>query len=230
MIAKETDNIIEKVKKLLKMTKENGASENEVQVALTKARKLMIEYKLQMSDIEKENIEIVDRETKFYYTSVYRPWIANLMEVLANKYCCFWYITKYYRKRARYVSLSGNKDDVELLESIIEYCINSVRSVTMQLIKSQTNNYDAYYEHTVESSVAEGFCDGLFSAFKDQDSKNADWALVATVPQEAILELDVIPFNPREYYTHTDSYNSGYEEGYNYGTRRRLYTASIGEN
>ena len=49
------EKIIAKIRKLLEMTQENGASENEAMVAALKAQKLMAEYNLNIADITTEN-------------------------------------------------------------------------------------------------------------------------------------------------------------------------------
>lgn len=46
------EKIIAKIRKLLNMTQENGASENEAIMAALKAQKLMAEYNINIADIE----------------------------------------------------------------------------------------------------------------------------------------------------------------------------------
>ena len=65
-------DIINKIKKLLAMSEENGASENESMMASEKALDLLKQHNLSLSDIKDEDQEPIGEETEVVDQNVWQ--------------------------------------------------------------------------------------------------------------------------------------------------------------
>ena len=73
-------DIINKIKKLLAMSEENGASENESMMASEKALELLKQHNLSLSDIKEEDQEPIEEETQVVDQNVWKRWIRHKTE------------------------------------------------------------------------------------------------------------------------------------------------------
>lgn len=119
------EKIIEKIKKLLEMTEERGASENEAMIAALKAQKLMAEYGIELTDIKDENQrvteeiceEAVDTTLKGHFST---KWKAQLACIIAENFRC-----KVYLCGTNNVVFYGYKSDAKIAGDVFKFLFNT---------------------------------------------------------------------------------------------------------
>lgn len=110
----ERDKVRIKIKKLLKISIENGATENEANIALKIATKLMTDYQIHTHELNKSESELkkIEFETKRKFLS-----IQILTIKIAEHFDCF--ILSFKNNKKLYVV--GFDVDVDAFMYIIEY-------------------------------------------------------------------------------------------------------------
>ena len=147
------EKVIEKIRKLLAMTEENGASENEAMIAALKAQKLMAEYNLTVADIddkdaENEIVEVgIDAGTKY-------KWKYRLANIIAVNFCC-----KVYVVNKREIVFYGYKNHADIAGEVFSFLFNTG-------IKLSCNYYYRCMKEGretvgVKNTFLNGFCDGI---------------------------------------------------------------------
>ena len=76
----DKENIISKIQKLLNVSKENGASENEAMVAAERAQKLLSEHKLSLKDVEQKKKQY--NSLKKLYRKIISGKTLSIMQLL----------------------------------------------------------------------------------------------------------------------------------------------------
>ena len=126
-MTEEKESILNRIQKLLKMSTENGASENEAMLAADKAQKLLQEHNLSIADIkddsqaepmESEDVE-VDRDL----------WKGYIRNATAKLYFCSTYSTMKldtHYKRVKVITFVGRKSNRMVATEMCKYFINTV--------------------------------------------------------------------------------------------------------
>lgn len=148
------EKVIEKIRKLLAMTEENGASENEAIIAALKTQKLMTEYNLTVADVADEHqekseiVEVpVDAGTKY-------KWKYRLANIIAVNFCC-----KVFVVGKSSVVFYGYKNHADVASEVFRFLFNTGNKLA--------NNY--YYKCMkdgrdtvgVKNTFLSGFCKGI---------------------------------------------------------------------
>lgn len=165
------EKIIEKIKKLLEMTEENGASENEAMVAALKAQKLMAEYNLTVADIgTHDSKEIIVEES--FDCGKGDKWKFRLANIIARNFCC----TVYFINKT-HVVFYGYQKDAKIAVDVFKFIFNIGNKLADKC-------YYEYYkkgENTrgVKNAYLAGFCKGIDEVLGKQCT-----ALMIVVPEE----------------------------------------------
>jgi hypothetical protein len=126
-MTEEKESVLNRIQKLLKMSTENGASENEAMLAADKAQKLLQEHNLSIADIkddsqaepmESEDVE-VDRDL----------WKGYIRNATAKLYFCSTYSTMKldtHYKRVKVITFVGRKSNRMVATEMCKYFINTV--------------------------------------------------------------------------------------------------------
>lgn len=120
-MTQEREKVIEKIKKMLMTTTENGASEEEAQAFMLRAQKLMLKHGLSMSDIETEGQavkEVVEEPGSDFERRVW--WKGRLASIIAENFRCYTFFTNYGNGMMR-VKFLGLKEDVEIAIEVFKY-------------------------------------------------------------------------------------------------------------
>lgn len=172
------EKVIEKIRKLLAMTEENGASENEAMIAALKAQKLMAEYNLTVADVADEHeeksdiVEVpVDAGTKY-------KWKYRLANIIAVNFCC-----KVYILNKSNVVFYGYKNHADVASEVFRFLFNTGNKLA--------NNY--YYKCMkdgrdtvgVKNAFLVGFCEGIKEVLGQQCR-----ALMLVTPKEVEESFD----------------------------------------
>lgn len=206
--------IIEKVQKLLALSKDNP-SEGETKAAMLAAQRLMAQHNLTMADIEvdplspKEVIEGLATEWKRLTW-----WYKSLSITIAQNFRCHTFIRKSGRGSSAIVFL-GLKEDVELAKQVYSFAINSIKY-----------HADKFIRHTrsqglpikgVRNDYIIGFLQGLDAQFKEQVENN-EWGLVLVKDadvEEAFNKLKLRKSNRSRISTagNNQAKDAGYRQG-----------------
>ena len=124
----EKESILKRIQKLLKMSEENGASENEAMLAAQKAQELLSEHNLSRSDIQDDSqVEPIDRETFDAERDNWQGWIQS---ATAKLYFCQYFsksgVDSSY-KRINQAVFVGRKSNRIVAKSMCDYFINTVK-------------------------------------------------------------------------------------------------------
>jgi predicted oxidoreductase (fatty acid repression mutant protein) len=97
----DKESIIQKIQKLLAMSKANGASENEAMTAANRVQKLLQEHNLSLGDIkDNEIVEPIDSESFEAEKDKWKSWIVS---ATAKLYFCTVYSSSKLDERYRKV-------------------------------------------------------------------------------------------------------------------------------
>ena len=133
----EKESILKRIQKLLKMSIENGASENEAMQAADKAQKLLQEHNLSISDLKDEDqVEPMDSEDVEVDRDLWKGYIRNST---AKLYFCKTYTTmkldKHYR-RIKVITFVGRKSNRMVATEMCKYFINTIERLTAEEFKA----------------------------------------------------------------------------------------------
>ncbi len=123
----EKESVLKRIQKLLQMSTENGASENEAMLAADKAQKLLQEHNLSISDLKDDDqVEPMDSEDIEVERDLWKGYIRG---ATAKLYFCKTYTTmkldKHYR-RVKVITFVGRKSNRMVATEMCKYFINTV--------------------------------------------------------------------------------------------------------
>jgi len=123
----EKESILKRIQKLLKMSEDNGASENEAMLAAKKAQELLSEHNLSRSDIKDDTqAEPIEKEQFDVERDNWRGWIQS---ATAKLYFCQMYTSTRMNEKYRQVKTAtfvGRKSNRIVAKSMCDYFINTV--------------------------------------------------------------------------------------------------------
>ena len=126
-MTEEKESILNRIQKLLKMSTENGASENEAMLAADKAQKLLQEHNLSIADLKDEDqVEPMDSEDVEVDRDLWKGYIRN---ATAKLYFCKTYTTMKldtHYKRVKVITFVGRKSNRMVATEMCKYFINTV--------------------------------------------------------------------------------------------------------
>ena len=136
MPEEEKDNILKRIQKLLKMSEDNGASENEAMMAASKVQELLKEHNLSLSDVKDDSEhEPIDRENFDLGKENWRAWIAQATAKLY--FCSMFQSTKYENyKRVKKAVFVGRKSNRIVAKSMCDYFEKTVERLADEEFKT----------------------------------------------------------------------------------------------
>lgn len=162
------EKILEKVKKLLALAG-NNPSQEEATAAALKAQELIAKYNLDLTDTEKEELEIAQAE---YKTGVDKSWKYGIARAVADNFRCMCYWVD-----NRKVVFYGYKQDVEVAVSVFGYLFKTgergARAACRKAYKENGTETGIYFSYT------RGFTAGVKAALEKQST-----ALMVVTPKE----------------------------------------------
>jgi hypothetical protein len=126
-MTEEKESVLKRIQKLLKMSTENGASENEAMLAADKAQKLLQEHNLSIADIKDDSqVEPMESEDVEVDRDLWKGYIRN---ATAKLYFCSTYSTMKldtHYKRVKVITFVGRKSNRMVATEMCKYFINTV--------------------------------------------------------------------------------------------------------
>lgn len=179
-MAEQLASVIEKVQKLLALSK--SANAHEATNAAAAANKLIDAYRLSEHDLAIDNAEsdpIIEDDSYIYETGRIIPWKNVLIHVLTTHYGVAHYIDAHYpegRKVSKF-KLVGRTSDIHIVRYMFAWLIAECQRLADSQVKGRGR--------VVVASYCEGFVTGLASQLQTSRKE-----VQQTVSSEAITKLD----------------------------------------
>lgn len=211
---KDTNQVLEKVKKLFALANNKAASEGEVINALQKARKLMAEYHLSEKQLDSEESKVVDTP---FDTDTKTP--SSNLSILAGA------LAKYFRcrlyKTSTQLHILGLKEDVDLFYESLRLAYSAFKNLSSQYVSNLSGRS---VKLKAKNSYLLGFCKGAREALEDYDNK---YALVLQVPKSVddyvhSMNLESAKIHKKQDNSSLEHYNKGFKDGKDVLSKRYL--------
>lgn len=176
------DSVIDKVQKLLALSKSSNA--NEAAAAAAAANRLIDQYRLSESDLQSSQDEEspIEDDGFVYETGRIVPWKSSLVVTLAKHYGCAVFNSADYsngRKASRY-KLIGRKSDIE----ITKYMFSWLTTECQRLSEKEARGKGKVF--------ASSYCQGFVAGVKQQLAISRDEA------KKSASESSIVKINARE--------------------------------
>jgi hypothetical protein len=174
----DTKSVIDKVNKLLALSK--SANANEAAVAAAMANRLIDQYRLSQSDLTQEQEDALIEDSDYLYeTGRIVRWKSSLAYILSKHYGCALFNSIHLvngRKASRY-KLIGRQSDVQ----IVRYMFNWLMLECQRLVKQE-----AYGKGKV---FAQSYCAGFVAGVGNQ-LKASRQEVMQQADQNAITKIN----------------------------------------
>lgn len=204
------EKIRELINKLLAVTVENGATENEAIEATLKVQRLLAKYDMEYADITTTKEGIITEECE----TSNDLWKNGLAVIVANNFC-----TKAYLNGNNHVIFYGYKRHCETAKEVFIKLYEFGRKRATEIFKEYRNNN--YNVKGIKNQFYMGFLDGVKSALEVQSR-----ALMIVTPKEVVEkynELGLLKRKTRITYNKDKTiYNRGYNAGREVASRKEI--------
>ena len=211
-VNENTERIIDKIRKVLELSK-NNPSEEEARSAALKAQKLMMEYHISMVDLEDVGgIENIGEEMINVGTG--NKWKYRLANIIAKNYRC-----KTYAYGSKAIVFYGYEADAKIAADVFQMLFKAGNRAATNYYNHQRNkakrNGRYFNGAGMKNSYVISFADGVRSILEKQST-----ALMVVVPKEVDEEFEKTIGKELRYSTHTMNFSSdsaacqaGYQKG-----------------
>lgn len=208
-------HILEKVKKLLSMTEENGCTEAEAESSFEAAQRLLAKHNLDLSQVDGEPAPrkmVMKRATHKWNAA----WRSLLADAVAKNFCC-----KYFYQ-GNLITFFGYEDDVLVSVEVFNAAYKFI-------YKNATRVYNEAYKtgkprKGLMHSYALGFIHGLRAAWDAQSV-----ALMVVVPPEVTQKYENMAADWSNITTAirtsahgAEAYQQGKKDGTDYMSRKKV--------
>lgn len=206
------EKVIEKIRKLLEMTEENGCSENEAMVAALKAQKLMAEYDIDLIDVKSDSKsmteeigeERVDTTLKGNFST---KWKIQLASIIAANFRC-----KVYTCGTNTIVFYGHRSDAKIAGDVFKFLFMTGTKLGVKHYRQVKK--EGKSTRGAATTYLLGFCDGI----KEVLGKQCRALMIVTSPEveEGWLEKSKNFGHKKTRYNQSydrDSYEQGKSDG-----------------
>lgn len=200
------EQAIEKIKKLLTLSKNESATEGEVFNALKLAQKLMAQFHISEQEVQNDEDEadvtniVADQDTKS--PSSNKKIMAG---ALAKHYRCMVYTSKYS------LHILGMKTDAEIFAQVLEFSYKSFVRLSGIYIKKFE---DRKQKTKAKNTYLLGFCQGILKALEENE---AEYALVLYVPNAVVKYSESLNLQKGKSSKKLDYSSDAFEQGFKDG-------------
>lgn len=209
-----TEGIIERIKKLLVLSKDQGATEAEAKVAALKAQNLIAKYNIELDCLDEKDLEI-QRETVGCKEVKNYIWARALAQVVADNFCCC-----YFRDWDNSIVFMGLEEHVIVAKNTFMFLFN----VGDKLALAECRNYAKVHGHSrgVYNSFVFGFIRGVKAAL--ESNCVALKLVVPSAVKEKYNSLSLTTESSRYSISKDDAIiaQKGYNEGLNAPNKRHI--------
>lgn len=174
----DRDKILEKVKKVLALSK-NNPSEAEAQSAALKAQRMMAEYNITIKELEGKMIDN-DISQVEVYVKMGNKWKAPLAFIVSKNFRC-----KYYFYGRDWIVFFGHKIDAEIAAETFKFLFDfGNRKATNYYLKLKKEGKNT---KGVKNAYLVGFLEGINEVFEKQCT-----ALIIVTPKDVEEEYKLL--------------------------------------
>lgn len=232
---------IEKVRKLMEFTVENGATEAEVENAIKAAQRLMMKHNLDQKDIEVTSNDVNITSIKSTWDKKVlaleiKSFENSLLTVIGNIYSCKIIITRGYLKTEEFpqgrntYDIVGLPEDREMVKTIFESILPQIRNLYKTRYKESDKSISQF---KFTSSYCLGFLEGLkekMSADRETFLKKADmkqFELIVIKKEDLVKEwisdnMNITKGKARGVSVDKDAFDKGVQDGSEKGLNKQL--------
>jgi hypothetical protein len=121
--------VVERIKKLLALAKDAGASENEASVAAAKAAEIMEEYGLTMMAVESSGGEGEGRDKTAFKNDLRWHFYEHLMKAVAESCFCYLEVERLVKEKRFHFTLIGRQSAVVSATVLYEYLKTTIHKL-----------------------------------------------------------------------------------------------------
>lgn len=211
--------VIEKIKKLLNVTEEKGATPAEAAKALMLAQRLMFKEGLTEADLETPEQLKVDDNIFNTITKTISKHILNLAFALAQHYKCFVYIKKNLASREEKLKIVGRENEAKAFSQILTYAVVMQERCFQEFLNAekQSKKLNRSQSLRLKNDFCLGFARGMDKQLTDNENQ---YALVLVRPQQVQDYIDTklnLVFRDAKDCAHSDDMVRAHSEGYKQG-------------
>lgn len=173
--------IIERIKKLLNQTVDNGCTEEEAKTSLALARKLMIKHKVSENDIKEPFEEDIIKLELSYDCN--NRWIYTLLKVFLDNFSVMHFMI--HRQRELHCCLFGMNVDVRCVETLMSCAYNYLLESSEKYIQEYAELFGVR-DDSLKSSFKLGFIRGLSDKYIEQNKQLSKEESLMIIPNERI--------------------------------------------
>lgn len=211
----ENEKILEKIKKLFELSK-NNPSEEEAKSAALKAQELLAQYHIDYAEVESIDLDKTEEIDEIGVDVASKKWKYELARIVApNNYC-----THFWNGKNRVV-FYGHRTDAKVAAETFKYLFEMGNRLGTRLY--QQTRWAMKNTENVYNSFVMGFCQGIKDALAEQSK-----ALMVIVPEDVKEQYKERSagfgtFHSRRPSAYrSDAYSQGRQTGYNAMKRNAL--------
>lgn len=172
----KTEKIITKIKKVLELSRNNPSQEEARSAALT-AQKLMAEYHISMSEVDKiEDVEnIIEKQID---VGVGAKWKYSLANIIAKNFRC-----KYFMYGKTRVVFYGYAEDAEIASMTFQFLFDFGNKSAMNYYQRQRNEAKRNNTHFNGRGIKNAYLIGYLNGIKESLEKQCT-ALLIVIPEK----------------------------------------------
>lgn len=219
----EKDDVIRKIKKLMALAEDTSASDQEIQLAIYRANKLRIKYKIEETDLfdKKGSLEDVVRVSLKHTGIGYIHWVLKVL----TKYfqCETGYVGKINANDVKF-SIIGLQTDVDVCVPVAEGVVYFLHSMLKDIKECYVGAVDF---RTFKKDYCKGFANGLEQQLEQsliemnlQPKYELAVIGVPAVVKEYVSKKITITHSKSRCETYVEAYQLGQKHGLEYEVER----------
>ena len=135
----ENDKLINRVKKMMALANDPGASDGERDNALRMSYAIMAKYNLEMSDVEGKPVGPQEARKQAKGEFYGRPWAVTLSAAVARLFFCKYYYTTLGKNQARH-TFTGLESNSTTAEEVARVLVESVKKESNRQMRARGEN------------------------------------------------------------------------------------------
>lgn len=219
----DREKIQSKIKKLLNLA-DNNPNREEAESAFLKAQKLLLDYKIEMHEIEgKVEVKIIEAVS---HQAANTPWARELARIFSKNFRTMMFYRS-YTKNNRQVVFFGEEDDANIACGMFDYAVVWLNKSACNYATKMRNKHGIV--KGVKQDYILGFLKGLNDKFEEQVRANQQYALVVVVPPKVKDEYKKIPLKSAQLSGRMNVHGSAEARAAGYQAGKGFQTNFIGE-
>lgn len=210
------ENILIRIQKLLNVA--DRGTPNEQKIAMMKAQKLMLDYRIELADLNGVSVEKVVELYCSEEVNSYVKWIDNLTGIICKNFRCRALYFRPEGKKGKFTmtTVCGLEQDAQICKSVLEYAVKVAQCDCKRVINQMRYLGDSTKGY--KNTFMNGFNEGIKEGFYQQILKNNLYAVAVVVPEEvndyvSTLVSIKLPFNSQKAVEDLIVHDMGYQKG-----------------